>query len=228
MSEKEQDQIATLRIRQKAEAILAEIYRASTCYEVRYQDAWELRLFDGAIGKQMTFNGTYYFGGSRDDNYAEIDLQFRGNKLATIKTEDGFMNPDFPGWLNVWGYQGNRGLKKIQPVLDSTAITVISPTWRESDGIMVRSQINTDRQPIKRVNIYSAPRKYEPATELLLDRIADAMSRSKDQVVVARKLRTLNLPSKLTLKDMDVLADCVVDKIHQEAMRQKHDDERVK
>ena len=228
MSEKEQDQIATLRIRQKAEAILTEIYRASTCYEVRYQGAGELRLFDGVIGKQMTFHGTYYHGGFRDKSHAEIDLQFRGKPLGTIKTADGFMNPDFPGWLNVWGYHGNRGLKKIQPVLDSTAITVISPAWRESDGIMVRSQINTDRQPVKRVDIFSAPRKYEAATEMLLDRIADAMSRSKDHAVITRKLRTLNLPSKLGVKDVSALADCIVDKIHGDAMRQKHDDERAK
>ena len=214
----EQDETRALSIRQKAEAILAEIYRASTCYAVRYQARGDLHLFKGTIGEQMNFSGSYYHGGHQDVSHAEIDLRFRGKKLGTIKTEDGFMNPDLPGWLNVWGYNGNRKSKKIQPVLDSTAITVIAPDWRESDGIMLSSQINTDRCLAKRVNIFSAPRKYEPAAEMILDRIIDAMSRSKDQIVVARKLRRLNLPSNLKVKDFNDLVDCVVDKIHANAV----------
>lgn len=182
------------KIRQQAETIVTEIYRASKLQQLLFEFRFNVNLyeFDGKIGDDIHFFGEYHesdYPNKRSNSNATINLFCAGERLGKIITYGGFVDAKMPGWISNW--QGdNQDVK--QPIADTTEITIISPAWFVLDGI---GSIYYPKDVTRKVEIKHAPKE---RAEDVLDRIYRTVMRSKQKAINAEKLSKLNLATNRT------------------------------
>lgn len=201
--------------RQKMEDLLVEIYRESNFREmiVRDRDHETLYLFDGKLGDQVTFNGGFFDGDNADRSRVEINLEYQGNALARIATEHGFINPRLMAlWSGFVPFPSLHGIEETQPIADTTDINVISPRWAEVNGVCDTTYTKDLK---KQLTVFHSP--FE-TVDAVIAQICAVVAHSKDHAVIAKKLSKLNLPSNIKIKNVDALADKIVDQIHREGI----------
>ncbi|MCM1404679.1 MAG: hypothetical protein NC133_04260 [Prevotella sp.] len=94
-------------------------------------------------------------------------------------------------------------------------IAVIAPSCKNRHVVVTKEQtVATEKNKAKNVALEVYHDVNETA-DAVLDRINAAITKSYDKAVVAKKLRKLNLPSQVTIKDHDALVSDIVDQIHQ-------------
>ncbi len=189
--------------RQKIEDLLREI----SFYACR-QNLWsprkhnrlidnDLLPFNGELGDKVTFMGGFYQKkGREEDSRVEIDLRCENKQLARIEMEHGFI-----------------ASSALFSVTDETNIKVISPKWKENYGVC-DTTYNQDQK--KQLSVLHSP---DETADAVIAKILDVIARSKDHQVIAQKLSKLNLPSKITIKDVNALADKIVDQIRDTATK---------
>lgn len=197
--------------RQKIENLLVDIYKNHKNHQriERKTEKDVLHKFEGTIGKQVTFNGEFYDKGDAENSSVKIGLRYKNQPLAQIETEHGFINPgSMPFWTEQWGFV----LRPDSPkgIADTTNIKVISPKWKEECSVCDVTY-NTDQQC--RLAVLHAP---DETADAVVAKIWNRVVRSKDLVEVTEKLKRLNLPSNVTIKNVDLLAENLVNQIYEQ------------
>lgn len=145
----------------------------------------------GPDGDKIPFYGYFtreYLDGHAADEYAAIHLEhyydassFKFKKLGVIKTKQKSVNGRIP-------VKGS--------ITDATEITVISPEWREDNGVTLRSRtkhVNAEMD-LGKMKIYYGAKDDEQGADVVIDRIYNAITRAKQKDdAAAKKLSKLNL-----------------------------------
>jgi|GEM_PF-4161950 len=196
--------------RRELENLLAEIYRNCQNHQVNprkeFQDV--IHQFNGKIGDQINFDGNFYDKGDEENSYVKIKLYNQQQNLATIETEHGFINPgSMPFWTDVWAFE-LLGSNQPKPIADTTEIKVITPRWNVENGV---SEAVYDENKKKRLAVYHAP---DEIAKNVVMKLCNSVSYSKDHSVIKEKLKHLNLPSNIKIKNLDAIVDSVTSQIH--------------
>ena len=153
--------------------------------------------FTGKLGDKVAFSGGFYRNkGHEEDSRAAIDLRCQDQQLARIEMEHGFIASSAVYFLT-----------------DETNIKVISPKWKADYGVC---DTTYDQDQKKQLSVLHSPNETAAG---VMAKIFDVIARSKDHKVIAEKLRQLNLPSKITIKNANALADSIVDQIRDTATK---------
>lgn len=108
---------------------------------------------------------------------------------------------------------GFIALSAVYFLTDETNIKVISPKWQENYGVC---DVTYNKDKKKQLSVLHSP---DETADAVMAKILDVIARSKDHRVIAQKLSELNLPSKITIKNADALADNLVDQIRTTATK---------
>ena len=186
--------------RQRMEDLLREIsFKAGrqNLWESFNHDGFTGQPFDGELGDKVHFSGGFWHNKDREeDSYAKINLRCKDKQLARIEMEHGYIAPS-----------------AVYSLTDETNIKVISPRWKETYGVC-DTTYNKDQK--RQLSVLHSP---DETADAVIAKIFDVIARSKDHLVIAQKLSKLNLPSKITIKNVDTLADNLVDQIRDTATK---------
>ncbi len=221
----EKDQTVARARREKVAAILRAVeknkkYKYIT--EGSLSKEFKMVHFDGRIGLDVTFTKEYHeycFG----TNATIIDLMYKGEELGRIVIQQE-ISRHTPRSNSMWNINANANAPWYQTIFDATEISVLSPSWEVDQGTITKTKqtamkINKIYRDAgydakKQVTTLSVCHTDQETADEVLNRMSNAIAKSQDKAVIAKKLRKLNLPSKVTIKDKDVLADNIVNQIH--------------
>lgn len=186
--------------RQKMEDLLREIsFNAvrQNLWGCLNHDDFNMYPFEGDLGDKVTFMGGFYHNQTREeDSCAKIDLRYQGQHLARIEMKHGYLAPAALCFLT-----------------DETNIKVISPQWQANYGVC-DTTYNQDHK--RQLSVLHAP---DETVDAVMAKIFDTIARSKDHLFIAKKLSKLNLLGHMIIKDVDALADSIVDQIRDTATK---------
>ena len=199
--------------REKVEKILFEIggnkmkiYPSQNRQNAKYQQ----HLFEGVIGTDVV-----YYGEQRESWQSQpyfddliLDLKYQGEKLGKIVTEN-----KFPHYHDAW----EMVRSSIYPFDNSTEIKVFSPAWEKGTGLLTTVQERRNQ-----LSVYHAP---DETADTVVNRLHDVVTKSKDKVLLTKKLSELNLPSKIKIKDVDAIAENFVQQIYKQNTNADNDRE---
>lgn len=194
---------------QQVAAILREVSKNQKfrkCKQVYSETPFTEYRFAGQIGPDVTFTKACrkydtqkYSGvisGALDVDFTWVNLACKGKNLGQITVTHGTTR------------------EKLKTVSDVTGIAVVSPFWEEGKGVEMtenRSEKVFNKEKIITLGIR---RGEDESMSEVIERISTAITKSQDKAAVAKKLRKLNLPSKVTIKNKDALAENIVNQIH--------------
>ncbi len=162
--------------------------------------------FAGQIGPDVTFtkacrkyDSQKYSGviaGVLDVDVTRVNLACNGKDLGQITV------------------QHKTTRENLKTVSDVTGISVVSPFWEEGKGKkIIENHTEQVAHKQKHIALGICRGDHETFSEVI-DRISDTIAKSQDKAVIAKKLRKLNLPSKVTVKNQDALVENIVNQIH--------------
>ena len=183
------------------------IYPSQNRQNAKYQQ----HLFKGLIGTDVV-----YYGALRESLPSQpyfddliLDLKYQGEKFGRIITKN-----KFPHYFDAW-----RMIRSsVYPFDNSTEIKVVSPAWKKGTGLLT-----TVKEPRTQLSVYHAP---DETADAVVNRLVDIVSKSKDKALLTKKLSELNLPSHIKIKDMDAVAEKLVQQIYQQNTNADSDRER--
>lgn len=186
--------------RQKMEDLLRDISfnssRQNLWGRLKHDDS-KMYPFEGELGDKVFFTGNFFHDKEHEENScATIDLCYQNKQLARIEMEHGYIAP-----------------AAVYSFSDETNIKVISPKWQATYGVC-DTTYNKDKK--RQLSVLHAP---DETVDAVMAKIFDTIARSKDHLFIAQKLSKLNLLSHMIIKDVDVLADRIVDQIRDAATK---------
>ena len=155
--------------------------------------------FSGKIGDAVTFAGKIQ--GNRNfsvfcDPDAEICLSDHNNqKIAEIRMK-------YAGFIcHFCGFRVNSDR--------SNQIQIISPAWNKKNG--VKTVINKTWHG--GLSVFHAK---DETADALIDNLYNVVELSQAKMEITQKLSKLNLPSNIKIKNMDVIAENLLQQIHEQ------------
>lgn len=182
--------------RQKVAEILMEIEKNSK-YE-RDNGFTKRHEIYGKIGDDLRFYGDIFDGNAYPSNIHLMDVRDANNKkwIAEIALSNHKKHA-FD--------ESEYGKREVKPIDEDVEIQIRSAaSEHEFLGIV------TDDLEEKLKVIYA----HGETPEMVIDGIQTAIAHSKDKAVIAKKLSKLNLPSHIKIKDLDAVAESLLQQIH--------------
>lgn len=195
--------------RQRVENLLVDLYSFAEKPQKNYQPDTDTYVYDfnGKLGSLVDYQGHFWEQGSLQNSGVSIDIQYRDEKLACVQTEHGFIQPgSMPFWTDTYAFDCTPS-HLVKPIADVTEIKIISPKWTEKDGVcdLIYSKFAVGKLSV-------AHATDETAGEVM-NQLFDIVERSKNHAALVCKLRKLTLPQGVKLKNLNAIANYMVDNL---------------
>ena len=166
--------------------------------------------FYGKIGDDFRFYGDIFDGNAYPSNIHLMDVRDANNKkrIAEISLSNNKKHA-FD--------ESEYGKREVKPIDEDVEIQIRSAA---SEREFLFEMVTDDLAENLRV-IYA----HGETPEMVIDGIRAAIAQSKDKAVIAKKLSKLNLPSHIKIKDMDTVAENLLQQIYQQNTNADNDRE---